>query len=270
MPFSSNGVFTRVYSWAADKLNGIKIRADRMDGEMDNFASGLSACMLRDGTGKPTANIDFNAKKATNLAAGTDPTDAIRKGEAEALVTAEANARAAADAALTTNVAAAQSAANGAQNTANSAATAAANAQSTANNAGNVASNAQTTASGAQSTANTAQATAAAASAKLPAITEVLQFWRQYTIPAGISSLSSGSLGQMPTYAGSSSNDVVLADYAGNIGGGTAGVATYHSFSVNFNGSISFQNLSPTTTSGSVSVPILFTVYKRSAATPQV
>ena len=259
-----------MYSWAADKLNGIKIRADRMDGEMDNFANGLSACMLRDGTGKPTANIDFNAKKAINLAAGTDASDAIRKGEAEALVTAEANARAAADAALTTSVTAAQNTANGAQNTANSAATAAGNAQNTANNAGSAASNAQTTASSAQSTANTAQTTAAAASAKLPAISEVLQFWRQYTIPAGIGSLSSGSLGQMPSYSGSSTNDVVLADYAGNIGGGTAGVATYYSFSVSFTGFISFQNLGPTTTSGSVSVPVLFTVYRRSAATPQV
>lgn len=81
MAFNGSGVFSRLYNWVADAANGIKIRADRMDAELDGIATGLSNCILRDGTGKPSADIDFNSKKITALAAGTASTDAINKGQ---------------------------------------------------------------------------------------------------------------------------------------------------------------------------------------------
>ena len=57
----SGGTFSRLYSWASDKSNGIKIRADRMDGEFDGMATGLSTCLLKDGTQTATARIPFAA-----------------------------------------------------------------------------------------------------------------------------------------------------------------------------------------------------------------
>ena len=57
----SGGTFSRLYSWASDQSNGIKIRADRMDAEMDGMATGLSTCLLKDGTQTATARIPFGA-----------------------------------------------------------------------------------------------------------------------------------------------------------------------------------------------------------------
>jgi cytoskeletal protein CcmA (bactofilin family) len=57
----SGGTFSRLYSWASDQSNGIKIRADRMDGEMDGMATGLSTCLLKDGTQTASARIPFAA-----------------------------------------------------------------------------------------------------------------------------------------------------------------------------------------------------------------
>ena len=40
--FDGNGNFVLPYSWATDKANGIKIRADRMDGQDQAIADGLT------------------------------------------------------------------------------------------------------------------------------------------------------------------------------------------------------------------------------------
>ena len=50
--------------------SGIKIRADRMDAELDGMATGLSNCLLKDGTQTVTANIPFNGKRLTGVAPG--------------------------------------------------------------------------------------------------------------------------------------------------------------------------------------------------------
>jgi hypothetical protein len=71
MPFDGSGNFDRVHDWTADEAAAIKVRADRFDQENDDFATAFENCITRDGQGKPTANIDFNNKKITNLA---DPT----------------------------------------------------------------------------------------------------------------------------------------------------------------------------------------------------
>ena len=76
MPFSA-GVFTQIYSWQTDKINGIKIRADRMDGQDGDIATGLSTAILKDGTQTLTANIPFGGFKATGLAKGTARTDSV-------------------------------------------------------------------------------------------------------------------------------------------------------------------------------------------------
>lgn len=81
MPFS-DGVFTLIYSWPNDAANGVDINADRMQAqEQDMAGNGLSICILRDGTGVPTADIPWGGFKITNLANGTDPTDNVAFGQ---------------------------------------------------------------------------------------------------------------------------------------------------------------------------------------------
>ena len=58
MPFSS-GTFSRVHDWTSDRDAGIKISASRTDAEFDGIATGLTSCILKDGTQTLTAMIPF-------------------------------------------------------------------------------------------------------------------------------------------------------------------------------------------------------------------
>lgn len=74
--YNGSGVFVRSFSWQTDALNGIKIRADRMDTEDNGFATnGLTNCVTRDGQSPWTASIPAGGHKITGLAAGTNPND---------------------------------------------------------------------------------------------------------------------------------------------------------------------------------------------------
>jgi hypothetical protein len=86
MSFNGSGVFSRLYSWQNDKAGGIKIRADRMDAEMNGFATGLTTCITRDGQSTPTANIPMGSYKITGLGTPTTGTDAATKAYADGLV----------------------------------------------------------------------------------------------------------------------------------------------------------------------------------------
>ena len=55
----SGGVFSRLYDWTTDRDNGVKILASRMDQEFDGIATGLSTCILKDGTQTCTAAVPF-------------------------------------------------------------------------------------------------------------------------------------------------------------------------------------------------------------------
>lgn len=59
MPFNGTGTFTRLFSWTNDKNNGINITASRFDGEDNDFATGLSTCITKDGQQTTTARIGF-------------------------------------------------------------------------------------------------------------------------------------------------------------------------------------------------------------------
>ncbi len=59
MAYNSSGTFSRLFDWTDDRDNGIKIRADRFDQELDGFATGLSTALLKDGTQTATAKIPF-------------------------------------------------------------------------------------------------------------------------------------------------------------------------------------------------------------------
>jgi hypothetical protein len=81
MPFSGGGIFTRIHSWVADRTAGIKIRADRMDAEFDNFASGLGQCVTRSGASSPTANLPMATFRHTNVGAGQSRTEYATVGQ---------------------------------------------------------------------------------------------------------------------------------------------------------------------------------------------
>ena len=77
MAFSS-GTFSRLYSWATDLASGAPnhfITASRMDAEMNGMATGLTACLLKDGSQTVTANIPMATYRFTGLGAGSARTD---------------------------------------------------------------------------------------------------------------------------------------------------------------------------------------------------
>jgi hypothetical protein len=72
-----------VRNWVADATAKIKIKADFHDQEDDNFASGLSNTITKDGQTTISADIPWNGKKITNLANPVNPQDAATKNFAE-------------------------------------------------------------------------------------------------------------------------------------------------------------------------------------------
>ena len=81
MPFDSQGNFTRVHNWEEDRENDIEIVSSRHDEEDDNFAAGLSRCMLRDGNSPMQNNLNMGNFQINNVANGTAATDAVNKGQ---------------------------------------------------------------------------------------------------------------------------------------------------------------------------------------------
>jgi hypothetical protein len=71
MPFNGSGTFTRSYSWQQDAAANVNITDSRMDGEFDNFATGLSNCLTKDGQSTPSANLPMGNLKHTGVADGT-------------------------------------------------------------------------------------------------------------------------------------------------------------------------------------------------------
>lgn len=81
MPWNGFGTFSRDYNWTADRDAGIKIRADRMDDEFDNFATGLENCWTLDGQNTPTQNMPMGGYKFTNVADATVATEFAAYGQ---------------------------------------------------------------------------------------------------------------------------------------------------------------------------------------------
>lgn len=82
MGFSS-GTFTRTDGtrtgsdvWTQAKNAAVKIVSSGHDTHDQDIANGLSTCILKDGTQTITADIPWNSKKITSLAAGVSRTDA--------------------------------------------------------------------------------------------------------------------------------------------------------------------------------------------------
>lgn len=81
MPFNGAGVFQRVYSWVTDAAVGIFVRADRLDTDSDDIATGLSNCITRDGQSPATNDIPMGSHKITGLANGLADNHAVNYGQ---------------------------------------------------------------------------------------------------------------------------------------------------------------------------------------------
>lgn len=86
MPYDSQGNFYRVHNWEQDRLDDIEIVSDRHDEEDDNFAEGLSQCVLRDGRAALSDNMNAGNNKIQNLKTGTASSDAVNKGQMDSAI----------------------------------------------------------------------------------------------------------------------------------------------------------------------------------------
>jgi len=80
MGFDGNGNWSSPFYPVTDRDNGVAILASKFQTLIQsNLKESFENCILRDGTGKPTSNINWNGQKITNLASGTSAADAVNK-----------------------------------------------------------------------------------------------------------------------------------------------------------------------------------------------
>lgn len=78
MAFNGSGVFSRLYNWVTEQASS-PIEIAKLDTQEEDFVTAFNNCLTRDGQGKPSENIDWNAKKITNLADPSSAQDAATK-----------------------------------------------------------------------------------------------------------------------------------------------------------------------------------------------
>ena len=83
MPYNGSGMFVRIYNFINDAAANIKIRADRMDGELDGIATGLSTAITKNGTTTIVANLPMATYRHTGVGAAVNRTDYARTAEVQ-------------------------------------------------------------------------------------------------------------------------------------------------------------------------------------------
>jgi len=100
MAWNGSGTFSRIYNWVTDRNAGVKIQATRMDTEDDGFATGINACMAKNGENAATGNLNLGGFRFTNAGSPTALTDlstalyAKSAGASTSLVTSAGTANA--------------------------------------------------------------------------------------------------------------------------------------------------------------------------------
>lgn len=74
----TNGTYSGASVWASDLAALVKIVASRHDTHDQDLATGINACINKNGQNSPTANMSWGGFKLTNLAAATAAGDALR------------------------------------------------------------------------------------------------------------------------------------------------------------------------------------------------
>ena len=91
MGFDKNGNWSSEFYPEQDRDNEVPITASKFQTLIqENIKQSFENCILRDGTGLPTANISLNRNKLTNLANGTSEFDGVNKGQLDAAMATNA------------------------------------------------------------------------------------------------------------------------------------------------------------------------------------
>ena len=92
MGFDTNGNWTSDFYPETDRDEHIAILASKFQQLIQtDIKSGFDNCLTRDGAGKPSANLNFNGFKITNLANGETANDAVNKGQLDSAVATPAS-----------------------------------------------------------------------------------------------------------------------------------------------------------------------------------
>lgn len=77
MPFDGSGNYVAAAAPNFPAVGGTTIASAYYNATINDIVTALNNVLTRDGQGKPSANIDWNAKKITNLAVGSANGDAV-------------------------------------------------------------------------------------------------------------------------------------------------------------------------------------------------
>lgn len=82
MPWAA-GTYSLPRDWVNDKNSSVAPSAANFKQQDDDIATGLNNCLTRDGQGKPSANLDINTYRLTNIGAATARTDASQAAQVQ-------------------------------------------------------------------------------------------------------------------------------------------------------------------------------------------
>lgn len=71
MAWNGSGIFSRIYNWVAERDAGNNIDATKFDAENDNFATGIQACLTKNGENAPTSDLPMAGNKHTGVGDGS-------------------------------------------------------------------------------------------------------------------------------------------------------------------------------------------------------
>ncbi len=71
MGWNGSGIFTRSYDWTNERDAGYKIDAAKFDTENDNFATGINACLAKNGENAATGDLSMGGYIHTGVGDGT-------------------------------------------------------------------------------------------------------------------------------------------------------------------------------------------------------
>ena len=77
----TNGTYTGATVWNQDRLAGTKITSANHDTHDQDIATGINACINKNGENSPSANVDWGGFKITNLGVATTDTGAVNRSQ---------------------------------------------------------------------------------------------------------------------------------------------------------------------------------------------
>ena len=100
MAWNGSGTFLRLYNWITDRDASVAVSASKMDGEMDGMATGITACINRDGENSPSAALPMGGFNHTGAGLSTARTHYARTDQVQDSLFTHATEWGAADAYL--------------------------------------------------------------------------------------------------------------------------------------------------------------------------